>query len=43
MLYEVITGVWIGLSLAGVAWVGMQLFTSRPVGDAMVMTIWGFV
>ncbi len=35
------SGVWIGLSLAGVAWVGMQLFTSRPVGDAMVMTIWG--
>jgi tripartite ATP-independent transporter DctM subunit len=35
------SGVWIGLSLAGVAWIGMQLFTSRPVGDAMVMTIWG--
>ena len=35
------SGVWIGLSLAGVAWVGMQLFTTRPVGDAMVMTIWG--
>ena len=35
------SGVWIGLSLAGVAWVGMQLFTARPVGDAMVMTIWG--
>ena len=35
------SGVWIGLTLAGVAWVGMQLFTSRPVGDAMVMTIWG--
>ena len=35
------SGVWIGLSLAGVAWIGMQLFTARPVGDAMVMTIWG--
>ena len=35
------SGVWIGLSLAGVAWIGMQLFTTRPVGDAMVMTIWG--
>ncbi len=35
------SGVWIGLSLAGVAWVGMQLFTTRPVGDAMVITIWG--
>ena len=35
------SGVWIGLSLAGVAWIGMQLFTTRPVGDAMVITIWG--
>ncbi len=35
------SGVWIGLSLTGVAWIGMQLFTSRPVGDSMVITIWG--
>ena len=28
------SGLWIGLSLLGVAWIGMQLFTSRPVGDA---------
>jgi tripartite ATP-independent transporter DctM subunit len=35
------TGVWIGLSLIGVAWIAMELFTSRPVGDAMVTTIWG--
>jgi tripartite ATP-independent transporter DctM subunit len=35
------SGVWIGLSLAGVAWIGMALFTSRPVGDSMVITIWG--
>jgi tripartite ATP-independent transporter DctM subunit len=35
------SGVWIGLSLVGVAWIGMQAFTSRPVGDAMVVTIWG--
>ena len=26
------TGVWVGLALIGVAWVGMELFTSRPVG-----------
>src|SRR5256885_5032062 len=25
----------------GVAWIGMQLFTSRPAGDAMAVTIWG--
>jgi C4-dicarboxylate transporter, DctM subunit len=35
------TGVWIGLALAGVAWIGMQLFASRPAGDAMAVTIWG--
>ena len=34
------TGVWVGLALMGVAWVGMELFTSRPVGDAMVTTVW---
>src|SRR5688572_15059546 len=37
------SGVWIGLSLMGVAWIGMQLFTSRPVGDAMAVTLWGSV
>lgn len=35
------SGVWIGLTLIGVAWIGMALFTNRPVGDSMVMTIWG--
>jgi len=35
------SGVWIGLTLAGVAWIGMQLFTARPAGDAMAVTIWG--
>jgi tripartite ATP-independent transporter DctM subunit len=34
------TGVWVGLALMGVAWVGMELFTTRPVGDTMVTTIW---
>ncbi|MER1966681.1 TRAP transporter large permease subunit [Castellaniella sp. GW247-6E4] len=34
-------GLWIGLALIGVAWIGMELFTSRPVGDAMAITIWG--
>jgi C4-dicarboxylate transporter, DctM subunit len=33
--------VWIGLTLAGVAWLGMQLFSSRPAGDAMAITVWG--
>ena len=34
------TGVWVGLSLLGVALTGMLLFTTRPAGDAMVTTIW---
>ncbi len=35
------TGVWIGLALVGVAFIGMELFTTRPVGDAMAVTVWG--
>src|SRR5437899_12222567 len=35
------SGVWIGLTLSGVAWIGMELFSSRPAVDAMAVTIWG--
>jgi tripartite ATP-independent transporter DctM subunit len=35
------SGVWIGLTLSGVAWIAMELFTARPAGDAMAVTIWG--
>jgi C4-dicarboxylate transporter, DctM subunit len=35
------SGVWIGLALGGVAAIGMTLFSSRPAGDAMAVTIWG--
>jgi len=35
------SGVWIGLALLGTGWIAMELFTSRPVGPAMVTTIWG--
>jgi C4-dicarboxylate transporter DctM subunit len=35
------SGVWIGLALSGVAWIGMQMFSTRPAGDAMAVTIWG--
>ncbi|MEP5608229.1 MAG: TRAP transporter large permease subunit, partial [Marinobacter alexandrii] len=34
------SGVWIGLALLGVAFVGMELFTTRPVGDVMITTVW---
>ena len=33
-------GVWIGLALLGVGLIGMELFTTRPAGDAMATTIW---
>ncbi len=35
------SGVWIGLALSGAAWIGMELFSTRPAGDAMAVTIWG--
>ncbi len=34
-------GVWGGVTLAGTAWIGMELFSTRPAGDAMAITIWG--
>ena len=34
-------GVWVGLTLAGVAWFGMEFLIGREAGDAMAMTIWG--
>ena len=34
------SGVWVGLALLGVAFVGMELFTTRPVGDAMMTAVW---
>ena len=34
------SGVWIGLALLGVAYVGMEMFTGRPTGDAMMTVIW---
>ena len=34
------TGIWVGLALLGVAFVGMELFTTRAVGDTMIPTIW---
>lgn len=41
VLFTLLGGsVWIGLALMGVAWVGMELFTIRPAGDAMITTIW---
>jgi C4-dicarboxylate transporter, DctM subunit len=41
LLAVLASGFWIGLTLLGVAVFAMQMFTSRPVGDSMVFTIWG--
>ena len=35
------SGVWVGLSLTGVAWLAVSIFSSRPAGDAMAVTVWG--
>jgi len=35
------SGVWVGASLLACAVIGMELFTSRPVGASMALTIWG--
>ena len=35
------TGVWVGAALLITAILGMFLFTSAPIGDAMALTIWG--
>ena len=34
------SGVWVAISLMGVALAGLLWFTDRPAGDAMVTTIW---
>jgi C4-dicarboxylate transporter, DctM subunit len=42
LLFAVLgSGLWIGLSLLGVAVIAMEFFTQRPVGDSMMLTIWG--
>jgi tripartite ATP-independent transporter DctM subunit len=34
------SGLWIGLALIAVALIGMEIFTTRLVGDSMMLTIW---
>jgi len=41
LLFFLGTGIWVAISMIGVSTLGMMLFTSRPVGDAMATTIWG--
>ncbi len=35
------SGLWIGMSLLAVGLVAMEFVSSRPVGDALALTIWG--
>ena len=35
------SGVWVGLTLTGVAWLAVSIFSSRTAGDAMAVTVWG--
>lgn len=35
------SGLWIGLSLLGVAVFAMEFLTTRPAGDSMALTMWG--
>ena len=41
LLFLLGSGVWVALSMIAVSAIGMVLFTTRPVGDAMATTIWG--
>jgi len=41
LLFFLGSGIWVAVSMIGVSAIGMMLFTSRPVGDAMATTIWG--
>ena len=41
LLFFLGTGIWVAISMIAVSAIGMMLFTTRPVGDAMATTIWG--
>ena len=41
LLFLLGSGIWVALSMIAVSAIGMLLFTTRPVGDAMAATIWG--
>ena len=41
LLFFLGSGIWVAISMIGVSTIGLMLFTSRPVGDAMATTIWG--
>ncbi len=40
LLFFLGSGIWVGISMIGVSTIGMIMFTTRPVGDAMATTMW---
>ena len=40
LLFFLGSGIWVGIRMIGVSTIGMIMFTSRPVGDAMATTMW---
>ncbi len=40
MFFLLGSGIWVGLALLGVAYIGMIGFTSRNPGNAMIITVW---
>ena len=40
MFFLLGSGIWVGLALMGVAYIGMIGFTSRNPGNAMIITVW---
>lgn len=41
MIVILASGLWIGLTLLGVAFFAMEFFTAKSAGDSMALTIWG--
>ncbi len=41
MIVILASGLWIGMTLLGVAFIAMELFTTKSGGDSMMLTIWG--
>ena len=36
-------GVWVALSLTAVSIIAMMVYSGRPIGDSMVLTMWGAI
>ena len=41
LLLLLASGLWIGLSVLGVGWAALAIFSERSIGDAMAISFWG--